>query len=148
MKTYGNVILMATICIVIFWVFMALRPAHAQANSFFGPTSGSCCNQTNFGGRTGWYRPINISPTRTYSPEADYRTQRRSKTLSATTASAQYGACESTCQAKCQATWRAGGFPNVRACYTAWAKLNAMGNGIAPRCEAANAARGWRPGPC
>jgi len=27
MKTYGNVILMATICIVIFWVFMALRPA-------------------------------------------------------------------------------------------------------------------------
>jgi len=24
---HGNVILMATICIVIFWVFMALRPA-------------------------------------------------------------------------------------------------------------------------
>jgi hypothetical protein len=29
MKTYGNVILMAMICIVIFWVFMALRPANA-----------------------------------------------------------------------------------------------------------------------
>ena len=29
MKTYGNVILMATLCIVIFWVFMA-RPAQAQ----------------------------------------------------------------------------------------------------------------------
>ena len=31
MKTYGNVILMATICIVIFWLFMALRPAQAGA---------------------------------------------------------------------------------------------------------------------
>src|SRR6516165_2078943 len=30
MKPYGNVVLMATICIVIFWVFMALRPASAQ----------------------------------------------------------------------------------------------------------------------
>jgi hypothetical protein len=30
MKTYGNVILMATICVVIFWVFMALRPAAAS----------------------------------------------------------------------------------------------------------------------
>jgi len=29
MKTYGNVILMAVICIVIFLVFMALRPANA-----------------------------------------------------------------------------------------------------------------------
>ena len=29
MKTYGNVILMTAICIVIFWVFMALRPADA-----------------------------------------------------------------------------------------------------------------------
>jgi len=32
MKTYGNIILMATICIVIFWVFMALRPAQAQSS--------------------------------------------------------------------------------------------------------------------
>jgi hypothetical protein len=30
MKTYGNLILMTVICIVIFWVFMALRPASAQ----------------------------------------------------------------------------------------------------------------------
>src|SRR5262249_36320418 len=29
MKTYGNIILMTAICIVIFWVFMALRPADA-----------------------------------------------------------------------------------------------------------------------
>jgi hypothetical protein len=29
MKTYGNIILMTVICIVIFWVFMALRPAQA-----------------------------------------------------------------------------------------------------------------------
>jgi hypothetical protein len=28
-KFYGNVLLMATICIVVFWVFMALRPAQA-----------------------------------------------------------------------------------------------------------------------
>ena len=31
MKTYGNLVLMATICVVIFWVFMALRPAPAQS---------------------------------------------------------------------------------------------------------------------
>ena len=30
MKTVGHLILMATICVVIFWVFMALRPANAQ----------------------------------------------------------------------------------------------------------------------
>ena len=30
MKTYGNLILMTAICIVIFWVFMVLRPANAQ----------------------------------------------------------------------------------------------------------------------
>ena len=29
-KTYGNLILMTVVCIVIFWVFMALRPANAQ----------------------------------------------------------------------------------------------------------------------
>jgi hypothetical protein len=29
-KTYGNIILMAVICTVIFWILMALRPAHAQ----------------------------------------------------------------------------------------------------------------------
>jgi hypothetical protein len=30
MKSFGNLILMALICIVIFWIFMALRPAHAD----------------------------------------------------------------------------------------------------------------------
>jgi hypothetical protein len=30
MKTCGNVILIVTICVVIFWVFMALRPASAH----------------------------------------------------------------------------------------------------------------------
>jgi len=29
MKSFGNLILMTTICLVIFWVIMALRPAHA-----------------------------------------------------------------------------------------------------------------------
>ena len=28
-KTYGNLVLIATICVAVFWVFMALRPAHA-----------------------------------------------------------------------------------------------------------------------
>ena len=28
-KTYGNLVLIATICVVVFWVFMALRPANA-----------------------------------------------------------------------------------------------------------------------
>jgi hypothetical protein len=30
MKPYGNVTLMTLICIVVFWVFMALRPAQAS----------------------------------------------------------------------------------------------------------------------
>src|SRR6516164_8832933 len=30
MKSLGNLILMTVVCIVIFWVFMALRPANAQ----------------------------------------------------------------------------------------------------------------------
>jgi|SRR6516162_3398932 len=30
MKTFGNLILMTATCIVIFWIFMAFRPAHAQ----------------------------------------------------------------------------------------------------------------------
>ena len=30
MKTYGNIILMTAICVVIFWAFMALRPAQAR----------------------------------------------------------------------------------------------------------------------
>jgi hypothetical protein len=30
MKTFGNLILMTGICVIIFWVFIALRPANAQ----------------------------------------------------------------------------------------------------------------------
>jgi hypothetical protein len=30
-ETYGNLVLIATICVVVFWVFMALRPAQAQS---------------------------------------------------------------------------------------------------------------------
>ena len=48
MKTYGNIILMTVICIVLFWVFMALRPANA---TFFPGPSGSCCNQFGEGGQ-------------------------------------------------------------------------------------------------
>jgi len=72
MKTYGNVILMTAISVVIFWVFMTIRPATAQSgvgcSSFFGPVA---CPS-----RSGPYRAINISPTtgRTYSREADYLT--------------------------------------------------------------------------
>src|SRR5262249_60140158 len=55
-------------------------------------------------------------------------------------------ACESTCQSKCQATWRAGGFPNVEACYAKWSRLNANPE-LARECESANRARGWRRGP-
>ena len=29
MKFYGNIVLMTVICIVVFWMFMALRPAQA-----------------------------------------------------------------------------------------------------------------------
>jgi hypothetical protein len=39
-KTAGNLILMTTLCIVIFWMFMALKPAHAQ---LFGPTIQQKC---------------------------------------------------------------------------------------------------------
>src|SRR6516165_7956887 len=57
-----------------------------------------------------------------------------------------YGACDSTCQAKCQATWRPGGFPNVRACYAKWSRLNANPE-LARACDAANRANGWRHTP-
>jgi hypothetical protein len=36
MKFYGNIILITLICIVIFWAFMALRPAHARTNAVVG----------------------------------------------------------------------------------------------------------------
>ena len=44
------------------------------------------------------------------------------------------GACDATCQAKCQATWRAGGLPNVGACYAKWSRLSANPE-LARACE-------------
>jgi len=86
-KFYGNLVLMTVICIVIFWIFMALHPAHAgyfgggpgkdMSGAYTPPPSIHPCSATN-----SCPRPINISPKtgRTYSPEADYfRPQRRSK---------------------------------------------------------------------
>jgi hypothetical protein len=40
MKSFGNLILMTVICIVIFWVFMALRPVHAGDGD--GPSLQQC----------------------------------------------------------------------------------------------------------
>jgi hypothetical protein len=37
-KTYGNLVLMATICVVIFWIFMALNPAAASWRLIPGKT--------------------------------------------------------------------------------------------------------------
>jgi hypothetical protein len=42
MKTYGYIILIAVICIVIFWVLMALRPAQAQTYYFCGSSWAIC----------------------------------------------------------------------------------------------------------
>jgi hypothetical protein len=36
MKFYGNIILITVICIVVFWMFMALRPAHARTLAVVG----------------------------------------------------------------------------------------------------------------
>ena len=63
MRIVGNLILMATICIVIFWVFMALRPVHAEQRSTFtdrnGHSSGSSIthgNKTDFYDGRGFYQ--------------------------------------------------------------------------------------------
>jgi hypothetical protein len=42
--------------------------------------------------------------------------------------------CDWLCQRKCQATWQRGGLPNVEACYTKWARLNANPE-LARACE-------------
>jgi hypothetical protein len=38
-KTYGNIILMTVICVVIFWIFMAIRPAAASWRLIPGDTT-------------------------------------------------------------------------------------------------------------
>src|SRR5262249_34698361 len=142
MKTYGNVILMATICIVIFWVFMALRPAQA------GP---ECVGDV---GRCHGYMPagyIGAHPSNrgvhscTWSASsycASWRASRQSNGHAGGTAN-HAGACDSTCQTKCQGAWRALSFPSVNACVARWAKLNA--EGTAATCETAIKANGMRP---
>jgi len=44
-KTAGNLILMTTICIVIFWIFMALRPANADTGPFWVSALKISCGQ-------------------------------------------------------------------------------------------------------
>lgn len=65
MKTPGYIILMATLCIVIFWFFMAIRPAPAwerdQSQSFwdrnghFAGSSNDHGNTTTFTDRNGHF---------------------------------------------------------------------------------------------
>jgi len=65
MKSFGNLILMALICIVIFWIFMALRPAQAQ---FFGPGMNQGAVTNPYGGT--YYGGGAATPQRPQSPAA------------------------------------------------------------------------------
>src|SRR5262249_9016245 len=136
MKTYGNLILMTVICVVIFWVFMALRPANAQCTYrmidvgrphgyLSGPCNGSALGYSgaypshpNTGAMA---HPTLIAPK--VVPQANSRGD----------------GCVGNCPAKCQASWQRLGFRSVEACYVKWGKLNRLG--IARQCEAANRAR-------
>jgi hypothetical protein len=141
MKTYGNVILMTAICIVILWVFMALRPAQA------GP---ECVGDV---GRCHGYMPagyIGAHPSNrgvhscTWSSSSYCANWRANGGNSASQArSPKANHCDSTCQAKCQASWRALGFRSVNACVARWHRLNA--EGTAATCETAIKANGMRP---
>jgi hypothetical protein len=141
MKTCGNVILMAVICIVIFWIFMALRPANAQCSyamndvgRFHGYVSGPCNGAAV--GYNGAY-PYHLNARAGAHP-----TVVAPKVISQTNGH-NVGACDSTCQSKCQGAWRALGFRSVNACVARWAKLNA--EGTAATCETAIKANGMRP---
>ena len=123
MKTYGNVILMAAICIVIFWMLMALRPANAQ-----------CTYRMNDVGRPHGYLsgPCNgaaLNLARAYPSRSNSTPQTNGNTRG----------CVGNCPAKCQASWQRLGFRSVEACYVKWGKLNRLG--IARQCEAAIRAR-------
>ena len=71
-------ITLARLTVIAALVFMALQPAHAQP---FEINDGGMGRSHGVMPRSGPYRPINVSPTtgRTYSTEADYKAQRRSK---------------------------------------------------------------------
>src|SRR5215471_7002594 len=133
MKTYGNIILMTVICIVLFWVFMALRPA--QATFFAGP-SGSCCNQFGGGGQIPQPQVSPRMTPRRYGTGRSYRQP-------SPHGNGHASGCDSLCQSKCQASWRALGFRSVNACVARWARLNA--EGTAASCETAIKANGLRP---
>jgi hypothetical protein len=119
MKTTGNLILMTTICVVIFWVFMALRPANAQ-----------CTYRMNDVGRPHGYLsgPCN-------GAAVGYAGAYPSRATSQSNGNAS--GCDALCRQKCDATWRNSRFRNlgVGACYAHWAKLNRTGK--AQECEAA-----------
>ena len=59
-KTYGNLVLMTAICVVIFWIFMALRPASA---TFFPAASGDLGRFHGYGS-PGVTAPPLTSPSR------------------------------------------------------------------------------------
>jgi hypothetical protein len=132
MKTVSSLALVTAICVVIFWVFMALRPASAQGArplSNYGRSHGyvswpvycgiAKCNDQRQRYLDTMNKPNNSQPTQNRSSKANH--------------------CDSLCQAKCQATWQRGGLPSVEACYAKWSRLHA--NGTARQCEAANRAR-------
>src|SRR6516225_12297417 len=100
MKTYGNLILMRAICLVIFWVFMALRPANAQ-----------CTYRMNDVGRPHGYLsgPCN-------GAAVGYAGAYPSRSTAQVKGNGHAGGCDSVCQTKCQGAWRALGFRNVNAC--------------------------------
>jgi hypothetical protein len=112
----------------------ALRPAQAQAGSFFGPPSGSCCGQVNFGRTSN--PPVTPVTPRRYGTGGSYRQPLPH-------ANGHASGCDSLCQSKCQGAWRALGFRSVNACVVRWAKLNA--EGTAATCETAIKANGMRP---
>jgi hypothetical protein len=124
MKIIGNLILMTTICVMIFWVFMALRPANAQ-----------CTYRMNDVGRLHGYLsgPCN-------GAALGYAGAYPSRPTSQTTGNAS--GCDSLCQSKCQRSWQSLGFRSVGACIAKWGKLNSAGT--AASCEAAIRAGGPR----
>src|SRR5262249_40459935 len=139
MKTYGNVILMTVICIVIFWVFMALRPASAQCSyalndvgRFHGYVSGPCNGAAL--GYNGAY------PSHPNARAGAHLTVVAPKVISQVNGHAR--GCDALCQSKCQASWRALGFRSVNACVARWDRLNA--EGTAATCETAIKANGMR----
>src|SRR5262245_51354236 len=117
MKTYGNLILMTVICIVIFWVFMALRPASAQCSyalndvgRFHGYVSGPCNGAAL--GYNGAY------PSHPNARAGAHPTVVAPKVISQVNGHAR--GCDALCQSKCQASWRALGFRSVNACVARW----------------------------